>query len=79
MSLCAVAKEFGVSYKAVRQLVKSKGLVPTYHQPNLTPEQQHEALLLVRQGGLSLREVGAMFGVTHQTIRRIVRRLERGG
>lgn len=79
MSLCAVAKEFGVSYKAVRQLVKSKGVVPTYHQPNLTPEQQHEALLLVRQGGLSLREVGAMFGVTHQTIRRIVRRLEREG
>ena len=79
MSLHAIAREFGVPYKSVRQIAKSKGVASTYHQPNLSPEQQREALLLVRQGGLSLRAVGAMFGVTHQTIRRAIRRLEREG
>lgn len=72
-----VAKALGVSYRSIqRLLIKQEKVVPLYHQPALTLIQQEEVLTLVRQG-VSLREVGKQFGVTHQTIRRIVKRLER--
>jgi len=50
--------------------------VPPPQEPGLTPAQQERAIILIRQG-MSLREVAELFDTSHQTIHRLVQRVER--
>lgn len=47
--------------------------VPPPHPPGLTPEQQQEAITLLKHG-MSSRQVAKQFGVSHQAIHRLVKK-----
>ncbi len=77
VSIRQTAKMFGISRQALIDLLKDgEDSVEWQHkEPILTLEQQQEACELLETGA-SLRRVAKLFGTTHQTLARYLRREE---
>jgi DNA-binding CsgD family transcriptional regulator len=56
--------------------VQSGPHLPSPQKPSMTPAQQEQAILLIRQG-MSLREVAKLFDTSYQSVFRLVKKAKR--
>jgi len=63
-------------HRAIHRLARKEGVQLADNGPKLTPQQQAEAMEMLRAGA-SLRKVAECFGINHESVRRMVKRKHR--